>query len=101
MEPKHYEYKLKCGLKILLIPIKNSLISLQYTSKIGEDFERINTTDLEIVHTLEHLFSHMTSDKFPNGKENISNFNNLGIEHSAEVTETESKYNLFGHKKKL
>ena len=101
MEPKYLKYTLKCGLKLLMIPIKNSLLSIQFTSKIGEDIERVNTKDLEIVHTLEHLFSHMTSEKYPNGRENIYTFNNLGIDHSAEVTEIETKYNLFGHKKNI
>ena len=100
MEPKYYINKLNNGLKVLFIHhTKNKLVSIKFTSIIGEDQEKLNSKEYEIVHTLEHLFGYFTSKKYPNAKQNIHNLEQLGIQTNAEVTSTETVYNLIGHKK--
>lgn len=99
IEPECYKFKLNNGLKLLFIPIKNELISINLRTSIGEDNEVIGTKDYEIVHTLEHLFGYFTSKKYPNGTDNINNLSKLGIEINAHVTETETNFNMKGNKK--
>jgi zinc protease len=100
MEPKYYKHKLKNGLKVLFIHHPNNkLVSIKFTSSIGEDQEKLNSKEYEIVHTLEHLFGYFTSKKYPNAKKNIFNLEKNGIQTNAEVTATQTVYNLVGHKK--
>ena len=98
MEPKYYKHNLKNGLKILFIPILNSkFISVALQTNIGEDYETPNSKDLEIVHTLEHLFGYFTSKKYPNGKKNSFNLEKLGIDTQASVDEMSTNYSLSGN----
>lgn len=98
-EPKCHKFKLRNGLKILCIPIKNELISINLRTSIGEDNETLGSKEYEIVHTLEHLFGYFTSKKYPNGTDNINNLSKLGIEINAHINETETNISMKGNKK--
>ena len=99
----NYKYEI-CdnGLKILLIPMKNTkLINLQLALNIGYDNESIEEKNLEVSHLLEHLFSSYTSKKYPRF-EKISNiFSELGVVENASVTYNITKYDLSFEKKHL
>lgn len=98
MEPKTEVIFLENNFKCLLIPLDNiKVIQFSLFLKIGEDNEPLdNPNKYEIAHLLEHLFGFFTSKKYPNGKKNLKNIENLGIDSGAEVMATYTKYYLKG-----
>ena len=66
MEYKTNFLTLDNGIKVLLVPTKGTkLIDFMLSFRVGSDLEKTKPNTLEITHFLEHMFSGMTSNKYP------------------------------------
>jgi predicted Zn-dependent peptidase len=102
MDNKFIFNKLDNNIKVLLIPIKNiKLVHLQLAFNIGSDIEKLNEGTLEVSHFMEHMYSYLTSSKYPDALKLASKFKLLGISTDASVDSNTSKYDIKFHNKNI
>lgn len=93
-------YRLKNGLRIILLPIPSiKIVRCGYWSKNGILYE--NEPYLESAHFLEHLIGHFLSEKFPDGRKNTKALDQLGAVSNAHTTEHYTQYWIEGKREHL
>lgn len=100
MDPKHYIYELKNGMKVIMVPRKTSgLVYISLVLKNGLLDEDKHT--LSFTHAGEHLFAKYTSKKYPRFEGVKGRLGFLGIENNAFTTKFNTGYWFLGNKKHL
>ncbi len=92
--PKKYIYKLKNGIKVLIVPLDTKLTSISLSIKLGISHEKEN--EIGITHFMEHLMARMISQKYPNDKYVSQELSKRGAYLNAYVNEYETKFYLRG-----
>jgi predicted Zn-dependent peptidase len=100
MDPAHYTYDLKNGIKVVIVPRKTS--GLVYVSLIMRNgkLDETNHT-LGFTHIGEHLLAKYTSKKFPRYEGVKGQLGFLGVENNAYTSIYDTGYWLLGNKKHL
>jgi predicted Zn-dependent peptidase len=93
MSKKHI-YKLKNGIKVLIVPIDTKLTSVSVSIKLGDTHE--NKDEVGITHYMEHLMARMTSKKYPDEKYVSQELSKRGAFVNAYVNEYETKFYIKG-----
>lgn len=100
MDPKHYIYELKNGMKVIMVPRKTSgLIYISLIMKNG--FLDENKHTLSYTHAGEHLLAKYTSKKYPRFEGVKGRLGFLGIENNAFTSKFHTGYWFLGNKKHL
>jgi predicted Zn-dependent peptidase len=92
--PKKYIYKLKNGIKVIIVPLDTKLTSISLSIKLGHAHEKKNETGLS--HFMEHLMARMTSQKYPDDKYISQELSRRGAYVNAYVSEYETKFYIRG-----
>jgi predicted Zn-dependent peptidase len=95
MEYKTNFLTLDNGIKVLLVPTKGTkLIDFMLSFRVGSDLEKTKPNTLEITHFLEHMFSGMTSNKYPDFYKLRESLVKNGCRIDASVDYTTTMYQI-------
>ena len=95
MEYKTHFLTLDNGIKVLLVPTKGTkLIDFMLSFRVGSDLEKTKPNTLEITHFLEHMFSGMTSNKYPDFYKLRESLVKKGCRINASVDYTTTMYQI-------
>lgn len=92
-------YKLKNGIKVLIIPLKTTLTHISINFLLGTNHETQNT--IELTHFMEHLIGRMTSKKYPNDSYISREISKRGAYTNAYVNSYETTFYIEGFYKDL
>jgi len=101
MDLKHYHKILSSGHKLLLIPIKDiKMFQLEIFYGVGLHY-MTDMDKLELPHFLEHLYTKLTSNKYPSAQKNKSALELRGIIFNGHTGKYETWYEYQGQSKYL
>ena len=92
-------FKLKNGIKVLIIPIETNLINISLDLLLGSYHE--NNNNIGITHYMEHLMAKFTSNKYPEHKYIKNKLFDIGATHNAHVSEYFTSFWITGYYKNL
>ena len=95
MDNPYYFKRLKNGIKVILIPMKDiNLVNINVNILNGTINE--SKKDIECAHLIEHLNAQFTSEKYPNAHENNRQINIYGGRTNAFVNNYITGYYIYG-----
>ena len=92
-------YKLKNGVRVLIVPTHTSLTDVTVKILLGENHERPD--EMEITHYMEHLMARFTSQKYKDYKQISQELRKRGAKSNASVDNYSTNFYIQGFYKDI
>ncbi len=94
MDNKKKLFKLRNGIKVLIVPTHTNLVDVSIYILLGESHE--NPNEMEVTHYMEHLMARFTSEKYKDYKQISKELNKRGAKSNASVDTYTTKFFIQG-----